>query len=97
MPIRKAGKLPGPTLSTVYTKEYGADSMQMQRGAIHKAQRVVIVDDVLATGGTLQGAVDLCRAAEAEVLQCVVLIELRELRGRAAIGADVRSFIQYDG
>ena len=97
MPIRKAGKLPGPVLSAGYEKEYGADAMQMQRGALREGQRVVIVDDLLATGGTMRGAVELCRAAGGEVLQCVVLIELLDLHGRSAVHVPVHSFIQYNG
>ena len=95
VPLRKPGKLPGPVASTAYEKEYGADGIQMQKGAIRAGQKVVIVDDLLATGGTLRGAVELVKAAGGEVLQCVVLIELAGLKGRQKIAADVHAFIQY--
>ena len=84
-------------VSAAYRKEYGADAMQMQKGAVKEGERVVIIDDLLATGGTMRGAVELCKAAGGEVLQCVVLIELVDLNGRTAVPAPVHSFIQYSG
>ena len=95
VPIRKAGKLPGPCLSIDYTKEYGPDLLQLQAAALRPSARVVVVDDLLATGGTLGGAVGLCRLAGAVVVECVVLIELCGLEGRARVGAPVHSFIKF--
>ena len=69
--------------------------MELQAAALQPAARVVVVDDLLATGGTLSAAVVLCRQAGAVVLECVVLIELRELEGRAQVDAPVQSFIVY--
>ena len=94
MPIRKRGKLPGQCLSLGYSSEYGANQMELQAAALHEAARVVVVDDLLATGGTLSAAVGLCRQAGAVVLECVVLIELSELQGRARLDVPVHSFIQ---
>lgn len=95
VPIRKQGKLPGQCLSAAYSKEYGADQMEMQAAALQPSARVVVVDDLLATGGTLSAAVGLCRQAGAVVLECVVLIELIDLDGRARVDAPVHSFIKF--
>lgn len=95
IPIRKPNKLPGPTLSTHYTKEYGSDRLELQAGVLRSGWRVVVVDDVLATGGTLCGAVELCGSAGAVVVECVVLMELCGLAGRQRVRAPVHSFIKY--
>ena len=95
IPIRKRGKLPGPCLSIPYTKEYGPDRMEVQAAALRRGARVVVVDDLLASGGTLGGAVGLCEQAGAVVLECVVLVELCELNGRTKVGAAVHSFIEF--
>jgi len=96
MMIRKVGKLPGPTRSLTYELEYGTDTVEIQEDALEGGQRVVILDDLLATGGTLAASVDLCRQAGAEVVGCGVAIELTFLPGREAVNAPVTSLVTYD-
>lgn len=97
IPIRKKGKLPGECFQVEYTLEYGTDVFELQSGAIKKDQKVLIVDDLLATGGTLSAACELIRKAGGIVDGCVVVLELKSLNGRRNIeGTTVYSFIQYD-
>lgn len=88
IPIRKPGKLPGPTYSTAYALEYGENVLQVHRDAFAPGERVLIVDDVLATGGTAAAADRLVQAAGAEVVGFSVLLELGFLSGRAALVAE---------
>lgn len=81
VPIRKKNKLPGTCLRISYTKEYGSDEFDIQADAIKKGQKCIIVDDLLATGGTMRGAIDLVQALGGEVLECHVVIELEGLKG----------------
>jgi adenine phosphoribosyltransferase len=85
-PVRKAGKLPGDVARRSYKLEYGEAVFELQRAAVSASDRVVIVDDVLATGGTLNAAGQLVRELGGEVLGAVVLIEVAVLRGAAAAG-----------
>ncbi|EFB22438.1 hypothetical protein PANDA_020198, partial [Ailuropoda melanoleuca] len=80
--IRKRGKLPGPTVSASYTLEYGKAELEIQRDALEPGQKVVVVDDLLATGGTMRAACELLGQLQAEVLECVSLVELTSLKGR---------------
>lgn len=80
--IRKRGKLPGPTVSASYSLEYGKAELEIQRDALEPGQKVVIVDDLLATGGTMRAACELLGQLQAEVLECVSLVELTSLKGR---------------
>ncbi|XP_029043401.1 adenine phosphoribosyltransferase isoform X1 [Osmia bicornis bicornis] len=96
VPIRKKGKLPGEILQKPYTLEYGEDTFEIQKDYINKGARVIIVDDLLATGGSMTAAVELVKSAEAEVIECLVIIELTNLNGRDKVGVPVHSFIQYD-
>ncbi|CAJ0594358.1 unnamed protein product [Cylicocyclus nassatus] len=82
VPIRKNGKLPGQCLQASYVKEYGEDIVEMQQDALKPESKVVIIDDLLATGGTLKAAVDVVEKAHAEVAEAFVLIELLPLHGR---------------
>ena len=82
VPMRKPGKLPWDTHSITYSLEYGEDAVEMHADAIHPGQRVLIVDDVLATGGTISAAVRLAERAGAEIAGLAFLIELEDLRGR---------------
>ncbi|XP_064414435.1 adenine phosphoribosyltransferase-like isoform X2 [Latimeria chalumnae] len=79
--VRKKGKLPGLIESVAYNLEYGKAEIEMQADAVAPGQKVVVVDDLLATGGTLQAACLLLKRVQAEVLECLVLIELKELKG----------------
>ena len=85
-PIRKPGKLPGTTISETYGLEYGTDAVEIQAGIIGAGDRVLLVDDVLATGGTLSAAERLVVATGAEVAGVTVLIELDFLKGREQLG-----------
>ena len=86
-PVRKKGKLPGTTVSASYDLEYGSATLEVTSDAFADGARVLIVDDVLATGGTAAAAVDLVRRSGAEVVGVAVLIELGLLDGRAALAA----------
>lgn len=85
VPVRKAGKLPGPTISTSYSLEYGDDAIEVHADAVAEGQRVLVVDDVLATGGTLAGTLELMRQLGADVVGVSVILELTELGGRARV------------
>ncbi len=94
--LRKKGKLPGETISHTYDLEYGTDTIEIQKDAIAPNQRVVIVDDLLATGGTLAAAVDLLTKVGAHVTGAVCIIELMALGGRKKINIPVTSLISYE-
>ena len=100
VPIRKKGKLPGKCISQNFEKEYGADALEIQSDAISKGDNVIIVDDLLATGGTLEAAYKLLtdKQIEANVLDSVVVIGLDVLKGSERlekIGLSVHSLIHY--
>ncbi|HEY7703604.1 MAG TPA: adenine phosphoribosyltransferase [Acidimicrobiia bacterium] len=86
IPLRKPGKLPYRTIREEYSLEYGADALEMHVDAVDQGERVLVVDDVIATGGTAAAAIRLLRGAGAEVVGCSVFIELGFLNGRAMIG-----------
>ncbi|XP_075160732.1 adenine phosphoribosyltransferase [Haematobia irritans] len=94
-PIRKKGKLPGECVSVEYTLEYGTDIFEMQTTAIKPGQKVLIIDDLLATGGSLEAAVKLVRKAGGVVAQCLVIMELAFLEGRKKLDAPVHSLLKY--
>ena len=94
--IRKAGKLPGQVIGYDYALEYGTNRIEIQHDAITPGQRVVVVDDLLATGGTVQAAVTLLKHIGAEVVHAGFLIELNFLEGRDKIGVSATSLVQYD-
>lgn len=94
--VRKPGRLPAATERVHYDLEYGSDSLEIHRDALHRAQRVVVVDDLLATGGTASAAVELLRRLDADVLGVAVLIELGFLEGRDRLdGVEVHSVLKY--
>jgi adenine phosphoribosyltransferase len=96
VPVRKVGKLPAATFRASYSLEYGTDSLEMHRDAIEPGQRVLIVDDLLATGGTARATVDLVRQTGGRVEGVSFLIELVALNGRAKLeGEAVRAVLQY--
>lgn len=95
VPIRKKGKLPGKLHSVTYSLEYGSDTIEIQESSIGKGQNVVILDDLLATGGTLGAACSLIEKCGANVLECVVVMELLDLKGRDGIHHPIHSLIQY--
>jgi len=95
MMIRKAGKLPGEVVSYEYDLEYGTDTIQIQSDAIQAGQKVVIIDDLLATGGTLEASIKLCQKVGGEVIGCGVVIELDFLNGRNNLSAPCKSLVNY--
>ncbi len=96
VPVRKVGKLPSKTIRASYALEYGTDSLEMHDDAIDKGQKVLIVDDLLATGGTARATVDLVRQLGGDVHGVSFLIELVALNGRAQLtGENIRSVLQY--
>ncbi len=96
MMIRKRGKLPGPTVGLDYALEYGTDRIEVQTDAVTPGQRVVIVDDLLATGGTMTAGIKLLRQVGAEVPAAAALIELTFLGGRAKLDVAAEVLISYD-
>jgi adenine phosphoribosyltransferase len=100
VPIRKKGKLPHATLSVAYSLEYGVDQMEIHTDGVVKGERVLLVDDLIATGGTAEGAVKLLRSAGAEVAAAVFVIDLPELGGAdklRAMGVEVRTLMAFAG
>jgi len=94
--LRKRGKLPGTVTGLDYGLEYGTDRIEIQTDAVHAGQRVVVVDDLLATGGTLAAGIRLLRSIGADVPAAAALIELTFLNGRAKIDVPFESLIAYD-
>ena len=97
VPVRKPDKLPHHTIRETYELEYGQDALEIHRDAVRKGQRVLIVDDLLATGGTASATVRLVRRLGGEVAGCCFLIELAFLNGRQRLsGTRVESLIHFD-
>ena len=94
--MRKQGKLPGTTVRHTYALEYGTDTIEIQQDAVHKGARVVLVDDLLATGGTMSAAVHLLESIGAVVPATAVIIELTFLEGRKRLVPPVETLLQYD-
>lgn len=96
-PVRKPGKLPRETVEVEYDLEYGTDRLTIHKDAIKKGQRVLIVDDLLATGGTIKASIELVEQLGGVVAGCAFLIELDYLQGRKNIeGYDIRTLINYE-
>jgi adenine phosphoribosyltransferase len=96
VPVRKAGKLPAERIAESYALEYGEDKLEIHRDALHAGDRVLIVDDLLATGGTAAATVALARRLGAEVVACAFLIELSPLGGRRRLeGVNIHTLIRY--
>ena len=94
--LRKRGKLPGPVIGLDYGLEYGTDRIEIQADAVYPGQRVVVVDDLLATGGTLSAGIQLLRSIGAEVPAAAALIELSFLGGRSKLDVPFESLVTYD-
>jgi adenine phosphoribosyltransferase len=100
VPIRKKGKLPHTTVRVAYSLEYGVDEMEVHADAVGKGDRVILVDDLIATGGTAEGAVKLLRQLGAEVLAACFIIDLPELGGAEKLrrlDVPVRTLIAFEG
>ena len=96
VPVRKKGKLPYKTVVTSYTLEYGSETSEMHIDAIQKGDKVIIVDDLLATGGTVLGTIELVKMLKADVVGLAFLVELLFLKGRERLGDyTTHSVIQY--
>ena len=99
-PIRKKGKLPFTKVSVAYSLEYGIDEMEMHDDAITPGERVILVDDLIATGGTAEGAVKLLKQIGADVVAACFVIDLPELGGAQKIrdlGVPVRTLVSFEG
>ena len=100
VPIRKKGKLPHETVRIAYSLEYGLDEMEMHKDAVAPGEKVILVDDLIATGGTAEAAVKLLRQIGADIVAACFVIDLPDLGGRKkleALGVDVRTLIAFDG
>jgi adenine phosphoribosyltransferase len=100
VPIRKKGKLPHTTVSIAYSLEYGLDEMEVHADAIKRGERVILVDDLIATGGTAEGAVKLLRQIGADVVAACFIIDLPDLGGAAklrAMDVPVRTLMAFEG
>ena len=100
VPIRKKWKLPSQTISQAYDLEYGTDVIEVHTDAIAKGERVLLVDDLIATGGTAEAAIKLLLALQAQVVECCFAIDLPELGGRTrleAMGQTVFTLCEFEG
>ena len=100
VPIRKKGKLPHTTVRIAYSLEYGLDEMEMHEDAVTRGDRIILVDDLIATGGTAEGAVKLLRNAGAQVLAACFIIDLPELGGAdklRKLEVPVRTLVSFEG
>lgn len=100
VPIRKKGKLPFETVRVAYSLEYGLDEMEMHKDAVSPGQNVILVDDLIATGGTAEGAVKLLRQMGAEIVAACFVIDLPDLGGRKKLeelGVPVRTLVEFEG
>ena len=100
VPIRKKGKLPYETVRIAYSLEYGIDEMEMHKDAVKEGEKVILVDDLIATGGTAEGATRLLRQMGADIVAACFVIDLPDLGGRAkleALGGEVRTLIAFSG
>ena len=100
VPIRKKGKLPHETVRIAYSLEYGIDEIEMHKDAIAPGEKVILVDDLIATGGTAEAAVKLMQDIGAQVVAACFVIDLPELGGKAkveALGVPVRTLMEFEG
>ena len=100
VPVRKAGKLPGKTVGIDYVLEYGTDRLELHEGQVPAGTRILLVDDLIATGGTAIAAAQLLREQGASVLMALFAVDLPDLGGRAALEADgvaAQALIRFDG
>jgi adenine phosphoribosyltransferase len=97
VPIRKSGKLPAETIEKTYELEYGTDTLAMHRDAIQPGERILMFDDLLATGGTMAASCEMVEELDGNIIACAFLIELDPLEGRKKITQyDILSLIHYD-
>lgn len=98
IPVRKKGKLPWKTIQETYSLEYGEDTLEIHEDAVAKGEKVVIVDDLIATGGTVGATVKLVNKLGAQIVECAFIVELPDLKGREQIpGCDVFAITEFEG
>jgi adenine phosphoribosyltransferase len=98
VPVRKKGKLPCKTIQETYNLEYGSDTLEIHEDAIEKGEKVIIVDDLIATGGTVGATVKLVGKLGADLMECAFIVELPDLKGRDKIpGCKVFAITQFEG
>lgn len=93
--VRKKGKLPGNVVRATYKKEYGEDAVEIAVGSLKKGQQVLVIDDLIATGGTAEAAIQLARKVGAKVVEVACLMEMPELKGREKISAPLYTLLKY--
>ena len=98
IPIRKKGKLPYDTIGESYALEYGEETVEIHEDAFSRGERVVIIDDLIATGGTIAAAANLVQKLEAKIIECAFVLELPDLKGREKLGNhNVFSIVEFEG
>jgi adenine phosphoribosyltransferase len=98
VPVRKIGKLPCKTIQETYNLEYGSDTLEIHEDAIEKGEKVIIVDDLIATGGTVGATVKLVEKLGADLIECAFIVELPDLKGRDKIpGCKVFAVTEFEG
>jgi adenine phosphoribosyltransferase len=98
VPVRKKGKLPHDTIEEIYSLEYGSGTMEIHKDGISEGEKVVIIDDLIATGGTIGATVKLVKKLGGDIVECAFLIELPDLRGREQIpGCAIFSIMEFAG
>ncbi|MBW2980143.1 adenine phosphoribosyltransferase [Candidatus Woesearchaeota archaeon] len=98
VPIRKKGKLPHKTVAHTYQKEYGPDTMEMHEDAIKKGDKVLVIDDLIATGGTVSAAIALVEKLGGEIVECAFIIDLPELKGKEKLkGYKTFTMVEFEG
>lgn len=98
VPVRKKGKLPWKTIRETYSLEYGEDTLEIHEDAVEKGEKVIIVDDLIATGGTIGATVKLVKKLGADIVECAFVVELPELKGRDQIqGCKVFAITEFEG
>ena len=95
--VRKAGKLPRETVSQSYNLEYGSATVEIHKSSINPGDKVILIDDLIATGGTLQAAAKLVEALGGEIVKAVALVELRGFDARSHLDFDIETVLSYDG
>jgi len=97
VPVRKKGKLPYKQVEVTYQLEYGNDTLTMHQDALKQGEKVLIVDDLLATGGTLKAMIDLIRILKADIIEAAFVVELEFLEGRKGVNVPIFSIVKFSG
>lgn len=96
VPVRKPGKLPAATLAQTFELEYGTDTLEIHKDALNPGERVVLIDDLLATGGTMEAVINLVRKLDAEIVEIAFVVELPPLKGRERLhGIPVHTLVEF--